>query len=137
MAKKQLHQNRQSSRRGVNNRIEQIIKSGNTIDENEFDYIIDYVLGEEDNSLRNLCLLDRGTNRSYKNDSFKEKRKKIIEREIEGTFIPICTKNVFMKYYSTNVKDIEVWNENDRTSYFEKIQKVINQYLPQTDISRE
>ncbi|GHT14933.1 hypothetical protein AGMMS4956_13820 [Bacteroidia bacterium] len=119
------HQNEE-----LNNRIE-FIKSGNTIDENEFEDIIDYVLGEEDNSLRNLCLLDSGTNRSYKNDSFKEKRKKIIEREIEGTFIPICTKNVFMKYYSANVKDIEVWNENDRTSYFEKIQKVINQYLPQ------
>ncbi len=114
----------------LNNRIE-FIKSGNTIDENEYKDIVDYVLGEEDNSLRNLCLLDSGTNRSYKNDSFKEKRKKIIEREIEGTFIPICTKNVFMKYYSANVKDIEVWNENDRTSYFEKIPKVINQYLPQ------
>lgn len=119
------HQNEE-----LNNRIE-FIKSGNTIDENEFEDIIDYVLGEEDNSLRNLCLLDSGTNRSYKNDSFKEKRKKIIEREIKGTFIPICTKNAFMKYYSANVKDMEVWNENDRTSYFEKIQKVINQYLPQ------
>lgn len=118
----------------LNNRIE-FIKSGNTIDENEFEDIVDYVLGEDDNSLRNLCLLDSGTNRSYKNDSFKEKRKKIIEREIEGTFIPICTKNVFMKYYSANVKDIEVWNENDRTSYFEKIQKVINQYLPQMTLA--
>lgn len=118
-----------------NNQIEQIINSGNTIEENEFKDIIDYVLGEEDNMLRNLCLLDNGTNRSYKNDSFKEKRKKIIEREIEGTFIPICTKNVFMKYYSANVKDIEVWNENDRTSYFKKIQKVINQYLPQTTLA--
>lgn len=115
----------------INQKIEQIKKSGNTIDENEFNDIIDYVLGEEDNSLRNLCLLDSGTNRSYKNDSFKEKRNKIIEREIEGTFIPICTKNVFMKYYSVNVKDIEVWNESDRTSYCKKIQKVINQYLPQ------
>lgn len=119
-----------------NNQIEQIIQSGKTIDidENEFEDIIDYVLGEEDNSLQNLCLLDRGTNRSYKNDSFKEKRKKIIEREIEGTFIPICTKNIFMKYYSTNVKDIELWNENDRTSYFKKIQEVITEYLPQTEL---
>lgn len=116
------------------------IKSGNTIDENKFEGIkfediIDYVLGEEDNSLRNLCLLDSGTNRSYKNDSFKEKRKKIIQREIEGTFIPICTKNVFMKYYSTNIKDIEVWNESDRKSYLEKIQDVISQYLPQTALA--
>ncbi|WP_409150279.1 DUF262 domain-containing protein [Sphingobacterium sp. BS-2] len=118
-----------------NNQIEQIIQSGNSIDENEFDNIIDYVLGEEDNSLQNLCLLDRGTNRSYKNDSFKEKRKKIIQREIEGTFIPICTKNVFMKYYSSSVKDIEVWNENDKRSYLKKIKEEITEYLPYTDLT--
>jgi uncharacterized protein with ParB-like and HNH nuclease domain len=117
------HQNEE-----LNKRIE-FIKSGNTVDENEFEDIIDYVLGEEDNSLRNLCLLDSGTNRSYKNDSFKEKRKKIIKREIEGTFIPICTKNVFMKYYSTDFKDLEVWNDRDRTSYFNDIQKIISQYV--------
>jgi uncharacterized protein with ParB-like and HNH nuclease domain len=116
----------------INNQIEQIINSGNTIDEKEFVDIIYYVLGEEDNSIRNLCLLDSGTNRSYKNDSFKEKRKKIIEREIEGTFIPICTKNVFMKYYTANVTDIEVWNEKDRQSYLKQIQKIIKQYLPLT-----
>ena len=40
-----------------------------------------------------------------------------------------------MKYYSTNVKDIEVWNENDRTSYFKKIQEVITEYLPQTELT--
>ena len=84
--------------------------------------------------MKNLCLLDRGKNRSYKNDSFKEKRKKIIEREKEGTFIPICTKNIFMKYYTTSVKDLEVWNETDRTSYIENIQDVISQYLPQTTL---
>lgn len=123
------HQNKD-----LNNRIESI-KPSNTIDENEFEDLVDYVLGEEDNSLRNLCLLDSGTNRSYKNDSFKEKRKKIIQREIEGTFIPICTKNVFMKYYSENVKDIEFWNENDRTSYFKEIQKSINKYLLQMTLA--
>lgn len=114
----------------LNNQIEQIL-SGNTADEYEFDTIIDYVLGEEDNTLQNLCLLDRGTNRSYKNDSFRKKRNKIIEREIKGTFIPICTKNVFMKYYSSEVKDIEVWNKMDRKSYFKRIKDVIQQYLPQ------
>jgi hypothetical protein len=118
----------------LNKQIE-FIKSGNTIDENKFEAIISYVLGEEDNSLQNLCLLDSKTNRSYKNDSFKEKRKKIIKREKEGTFIPICTKNVFMKYYSNNVKDIELWNESDRKSYFEEIQNVISQYLPQTELT--
>tara|TARA_A100000171_G_C2135329_1_gene149762 strand:+ start:87 stop:1772 length:1686 start_codon:yes stop_codon:yes gene_type:complete len=122
------HQNKD-----LNNQIEQIL-NGNTIDDYEFDTIINYVLGEEDNTLQNLCLLDSGTNRSYKNDSFREKRNKIIEREIKGTFIPICTKNVFMKYYSTAVKDIEVWNEKDRKAYFERINEVIQQYLPQKEV---
>ncbi|MFV0212149.1 DUF262 domain-containing protein [Empedobacter falsenii] len=109
--------------------IESILEN-NFIDENEFNEILSYVLGEEDNSLQNLCLLDRGTNRSYKNDGFKEKRRKLIKREIEGTFIPICTKNLFMKYYSDNVSDIEIWNDKDRKAYFNEISTVLNQYLP-------
>ncbi|WP_407484247.1 DUF262 domain-containing protein [Elizabethkingia meningoseptica] len=117
----------------LNNQIEQILKN-NTIDDDNFSIIINYVLGEEDNSIQNLCLLDRGTNRSYKNDSFKLKRKKIIERELKGTFFPICTKNVFMKYYSANVKGIEIWNNDDRQEYFDKIKSVIEQYLPQTEL---
>ena len=73
--------------------IEKIINSGKSTTKENFSKIIDFVLGKEDNSLQNLCLLDSSTNRSYKNDSFKEKRRKIIERELEGTFIPI-SKNV-------------------------------------------
>ncbi|MCQ4181991.1 hypothetical protein [Riemerella anatipestifer] len=38
-----------------------------------------------------------------------------------------------MKYYSENVKDIEIWNESDRISYINEIQKVIDQYLPKTE----
>jgi uncharacterized protein with ParB-like and HNH nuclease domain len=107
----------------LNKQIENIIVNDNPID--EFEEIISYVLGEEDNSIRNLCLLDRGTNRSYKNDSFKEKRRKIIENEKNGVFIPICTKNIFMKYYSDKLKDLELWNETDRESYFNDMEKVI------------
>lgn len=111
--------------KNIEDKIKDIRVTGNTIDEAEFISIINYVLGDEDNSLKNLCLLDRRTNRSYKNDSFKEKRRKIIKREMEGTFIPICTKNVFMKFYSNDVKGIEIWNETDRDSYFNNIQDVI------------
>ena len=82
--------------------------------------------------------MDRRTNRSYKNDSFKEKRRKIIKREMEGTFIPICTKNVFMKFYSNDVKGIEIWNETDRDSYFNNIQDVIKSIkLKTTSIENE
>ena len=102
-----------------------LIKRGTAIDKEEFKSIIEYVLGEEDNSIRNLCLLDRGTNRSYKNASFKVKRKTIIENEKKGIFIPVCTRNVFMKYYSEELNNLELWNEQDRESYMKEISKVI------------
>lgn len=112
-----------------NKLINEIISSKTSIDESQFDELIGYVLGEEDNKLQNLCLLDSRTNRSYKNASFKEKRKQIIEREIKGTFIPICTKNIFMKYYSTEVKSLEVWNETDRKSYLNDIKETLKNLL--------
>ena len=55
---------------------------------------------EPDDRLGNLALLDSKTNRSYKDASFDKKRKIIIERESRGLFVPLCTKNVFMKVYS-------------------------------------
>ena len=112
----------------INNESKKIIeniRNNQDVKDEDFEKVINFVLGEEDNSIRNLCLLDRGTNRSYKNDSFKLKRSKLIEREKEGIFIPMCTKNVFMKYYSNVVKDIEIWNESDREDYLENIKQTI------------
>lgn len=110
-----------------NKLIEETIKNQLPIDDTKvFAELIEYVIGEEDNSLGNLCLLDSATNRSYKNDGFKEKRRKIIQREREGSFIPICTKNVFMKYYSADVNDLEIWNQNDRESYINAMTTTLN-----------
>jgi len=109
----------------LNSKIESIKSENKPIPDEDFQTLIEYVLGEEDNGLQNLCLLDRGTNRSYKNDSFKKKRQKIIENEKNGTFIPVCTRNVFMKYYSEELKDLDLWNENDRAKYFEDIKKIV------------
>jgi hypothetical protein len=120
-----------------NSQIDIIISQAQSINENEFLPLVEYVLGEEDNFIKNLCLLDRGTNRSYKNDAFKGKRKQIILREIEGTFIPICTKNIFMKYYSDDVKDLEIWNESDRKSYAIQLKKVIKPYLSKDQVENE
>lgn len=77
------------------------------------------------NDLSNLVLLDSGTNRSYKNAVFPVKRKIIIEKEMKGTFIPVCTKNVFLKYYSPDVSQMTFWDEKDRKAYFENIQKTV------------
>jgi len=63
---------------------------------------------EDINDLSNLVLLDAETNRSYKNAVFPVKRKIIIAREKEGTFVPICTRNVFMKYYSPQIEQMTI-----------------------------
>lgn len=111
----------------LDKKIDTIKNTKNPIEDKDFEEIVGYVLGEEDNNIRNLCLLDRSTNRSYKNDSFKAKRQKIIKNEKIGVFIPICTKNVFMKYYSEELKDLELWNESDRESYLDNINSIIFQ----------
>jgi uncharacterized protein with ParB-like and HNH nuclease domain len=85
---------------------------------------------EEINDLSNLALLDEGTNRGYKNAVFPVKRKTIIEKEKEGTFVPICTKNVFMKYYSDKIAQMTFWGESDRNAYIANIKEVLQDYLP-------
>lgn len=114
----------------LNQKIQDIIKNDGVIEENEIESIIQYVLGDVDNGIRNLCLLNSRINRSYKNAGFKSKRSEIIQREKGGTFIPICTRNVFMKYYYEEVRDLEIWNEADRESYFKNIETTIEKYLP-------
>lgn len=66
-----------------------------------------------DNSIGNLTLLDSTTNRSYKNAVFPIKRSKIIALDKEATFIPLCTKNVFLKYYSKQVDKMLYWEVKD------------------------
>ena len=77
--------------------------------------------------MSNLVLLDSGTNRSYKNAVFPAKRKTIIEKEKDGTFIPICTKNVFLKYYTQDVIQMTFWDEKDRKAYFDNIKSTVFQ----------
>lgn len=83
---------------------------------------------EDVNDISNLVLLDARTNRSYKNAVFPVKRNTIIEREKEGTFIPICTKNVFMKFYSNSVNQMTFWGDTDREKYLSDIINTINTY---------
>ena len=68
-------------------------------------------------SIGNLTLLDSVTNRGYGNAFFSIKRKTIIENDKKGTFIPICTKNLFLKYYSKNATDLQKWTEEDAERY--------------------
>lgn len=79
--------------------------------------------------ISNLALLDSGTNRGYKNAVFPVKRDKIIEKDRKGVFIPLCTKNAFLKYYSRGVERMTFWEEDDRKAYKRAIVTTIEEYL--------
>ena len=74
-----------------------------------------------DNSIGNLALLDQKTNRSYKNAVFAVKRTYILSLDEIGTFVPPCTRNVFLKYYSKNAQQVMFWSEDDESNYRQKI----------------
>lgn len=81
-------------------------------------------------SIGNLALLDKTTNRSYKNALFPIKRARIIQNDMLGIFVPICTKNVFLKFYSQSSSDLMFWQESDSQDYLEMIKKHLSEYLP-------
>ena len=87
------------------------------------------VLNSKDN-IGNLALLDAGTNRGYGNALFPTKRQEIIQREQNGIFIPICTKNLFMKYYATEDTEtsqvLPTWTNNDAKAYLNAIHETID-----------
>ncbi|MBP6738844.1 MAG: DUF262 domain-containing protein [Leptospiraceae bacterium] len=85
---------------------------------------------EDINTISNLALLDPHTNRSYKNAMFPIKRKAILENDKHGVFTPICTKNVFMKAYSSHFDEIMYWNKDDADSYLRAIEDTLSIYLP-------
>jgi len=84
---------------------------------------------EADDSIGNLTLLDAQTNRSYQNAPFDEKRKIIIERESKGLFVPLCTKNVFLKVYSRNLSNMDIWGNEDKADYITAMQQTLKSFF--------
>ena len=84
---------------------------------------------ENINEISNLTLLDSITNRSYKNAIFPHKRARIIEEDKKGTFIPLCTKNVFQKYYTPKANDLSIWTKDDKENYRQSIITTFNTFV--------
>ena len=79
----------------------------------------------DENGIGNLTLLDAETNRSYHNALYPIKRKKIIERDKGDVFIPVCTKNVFLKMYSSKFSNMMAWTKDDADDYLEEMERVL------------
>lgn len=72
-----------------------------------------------DHSIANLALLDEHTNKSYKNAVFAVKRQRLLQLDQAGIFVPLCTRNVFLKCYSSEVGNMMFWSEEDSNGYLE------------------
>lgn len=79
--------------------------------------------GTDLNTIDNLALLDQGTNSALGNHFYPVKYQKLLEYDKKGHFIPICTRNVFMKYYSEKVDHFQLWSESDRNGYVSAIEQ--------------
>lgn len=84
---------------------------------------------DADDSLANLTLLDAQTNRGYKDAPFEEKRRIIINRESNGLFVPVCTKNIFLKVYSEDLGDMNSWGSSDKQNYIEKFEHILRDFF--------
>jgi len=106
--------------------IEKIDANYNTITKEIFDTIFAEVfelLSENKDrsyvdTLSNMALLSVANNAALNNATFDVKRNRILEMDKKGEYIPICTKRVFLKYY-TNSSDhqLHFWGEKDRDAY--------------------
>ena len=82
--------------------------------------------------LSNLTLLDSATNREYKDAPFAYKRYCIVKNDRLGNrFIPLCTRNLFLKYYTdsnneSSYLDSMRWNSSDREDYMNAIHETVD-----------
>ena len=77
-------------------------------------------------SIKNLALLKTDANASLNNSVFEVKRNDIANLDRQGHFIPVCTRNVFTKYYSpAGENQPYLWTDKDRDAYFEEIMRIV------------
>lgn len=107
-----------------------------------FDQIVAYFNGlcrEEERAkpmhdITNIALLDGKNNSAISNSVFEVKRQMILNSDANGDYIPICTRNVFLKYYNRKDPTFAVqqnfyWSETDRLNYKADISEVMKPYL--------
>ena len=85
--------------------------------------------GTDLNNISNLALLEKETNSALSNSFFDVKRRIIVEKDRIGQFIPVCTRNVFLKYYSQDASQIHYWSPKDRADYLQAIKNTLDEFL--------
>ena len=92
--------------------------------------------GDYLDSLANMALLNVGNNAALNNSVFEVKRRKIIEMDKTGAYIPYCTRMVFLKYYTPTPSNLHSWGADDREAYIKAIEETLKPYL-KTELNPE
>ena len=96
---------------------------------------INSILSEEGSieythSLSNLALLRKSDNSALNNSTFDVKRNKILEMDKTNDYIPVCTRRVFLKYYTPSESNqVHFWGKADRDGYITEMDNVLRTYL--------
>jgi len=91
---------------------------------------------EPDHLIHNMALLAKDDNSRLNNSVFEVKRQVILELDRAGRYVPICTRNVFLKYYAdADAQQPHFWSPKDKESYFKAICDLLRPYLQNTQES--
>ncbi len=101
----------------------------------------DELPGEKKHGIGNLVMLDSGTNRSFKNSLFPQKRRIVLiasglrseqeqDKEIKSAYVPICTQQVYTKSYNkdSDVK-LNCWGKKDYDAYLQDMEEKLSDYF--------
>ena len=117
-------------RKNMSSRINKALKKDKIDDFDSLQNDIFDIFGMSDiHTIENLALLSSKNNTSLSNNIFPIKRDIVIDMDKKGAFIPICTKNVFLKYYSKDISKLYFWHQDDRDEYVSEIKNVLNKFL--------
>lgn len=132
---------------------DEIVEKANAIDRDKYTYAqfqdlsasIIEILPKDDedenlylHNIKNLALLGLTENISLSNSIFEIKRRKIIEMDKKGAFIPIATKRVFLNYYQKeSYAQSSIWSKVERENHLEEIGECLNHYLNKTPVLNE
>ena len=89
---------------------------------------------DPDMRLCNLTLLNKKINQSISDSDLDKKRDMVLEYESKGWFIPLCTRNVYLKAYTpikekTDSKTDKDWTATDKKYYIEKMESIFKKFL--------
>jgi uncharacterized protein with ParB-like and HNH nuclease domain len=86
----------------------------------------------ESDGISNLALLSQPDNAALNCSAFEIKRREIIRLDKQGSFIPICTRRVFLKYYQDSESSVQsfFWSTDDRAEYAKELNTMLQDYLP-------